>query len=183
MTRWQIDSSWTLFLDRDGVINKRKMGGYIQKIEEFEFLDRVPETIAQLSPMFAHLFIVTNQQGIGKKLMTEHDLLSVHDYMLKQLQVHGGRISACYHAPNLASENSLLRKPNIGMGLLAKKNFPEIEFTKSIMVGDSDTDIEFGHNLGMKTVRILSDQSPKIIADKTIHALCELPNLFLPLSV
>jgi len=180
---WTVNPTWCLFLDRDGVINKRKVGGYIQTVSEFQFLEKVPQTIAKLSPMFLHIFVVTNQQGIAKKLMTEHDLLSVHDYMLRQIELHGGRISSCYHAPNLASENSPLRKPNIGMGLLAKKNFPELNFQKSIMVGDSDTDIEFGQNLGMKTVRIIDNETPKIKADANISALYELPNLFLSLSV
>ena len=66
MVNWNIDASWTLFLDRDGVINHRKMGGYIETIEEFQFLPNVKEAIAGLSQHFQHIFVVTNQQGIGK---------------------------------------------------------------------------------------------------------------------
>jgi len=174
---WEIDKTWCLFLDRDGVINQRKIGGYIQKVEEFKFLERVPETIAQLSKKFKYIFVVTNQQGIGKKLMTEEELAILHQHMIAEIEARGGKITRCYHAPNIHSENSSLRKPNVGMAIKAKNEFPKINFSKSIMVGDSDSDIIFGHKLKMKTVRILSDEKPKIDADVNIVALHQLTNL------
>lgn len=173
MVNWNIDASWTLFLDRDGVINHRKMGGYIETIEEFQFLPKVKEAIAGLSRHFQHIFVVTNQQGIGKGIMTESNLQAIHRYMVNEVEQAGGKISNCYHAPALAKENSNLRKPNIGMGLLAKKDFPEVDFSKAIMVGDSDSDIQFGMNLGMKTVRIVGNDLPKIQADVTVDSLFE----------
>ena len=75
-----------------------------------------------------------------------------------QVQQAGGRIDAIYHAPKLAQENSEMRKPNIGMALKAKKQFPEIEFQKSIMVGDSMSDIEFGKKAKMHTFLIGENQ-------------------------
>jgi len=177
--KWNIDPTWCLFLDRDGVINKRKIGGYIQKIDEFHFLDKVPETIAQLSKHFLYIFVVTNQQGIGKKLMTANDLHKIHQYMMDKIATYGGNITKCYYAPNLNSENNMLRKPNTGMAKLAKQDYPEINFLKSIMVGDSDSDILFGQRMGMKTVRILNNETPVISADLTINSLEELPKWLL----
>ncbi len=83
---------WSLFLDRDGVINKRLVGDYVKKTEEFVFLDGVLEAIATLSTKFNRIFIVTNQQGIGKGLMTEKDLKQVHDSMEKEIVEHAGKI-------------------------------------------------------------------------------------------
>ena len=145
----KIDTSWTLFLDRDGVINKKLKNKYIKNIDEFEFLPNVLEAIRLLSSRFHKIFIVTNQQGISKLLMTEDDLYKVHQHLLKEVKNFGGRIDAIYHAPQLADENSMMRKPNIGMALQAKEDFPSIDFKKSIMIGDSISDMKFAKNLNM----------------------------------
>ncbi len=174
LNNWGVDATWTIFLDRDGVINHRIMGDYVKRIEEFSFLDRVPESIKLLSDNFLHVFVVTNQQGVGKGLMTEGDLNKVHDFMLEGVRQIGGYISKVYFSPELKSDNNTLRKPLTGMGLKAKEEFPEIDFNKSIMVGDSDSDIQFGKNLGMKTVRIRTVEPIGIEADYTCESLYEL---------
>lgn len=156
---WNIDTTWTLFLDRDGVINTRKMGGYIEEVEEFVFLPGTLDAIKKCASIFGNIVVVTNQQGIGKGIMTEEQLQSVHQFMLEEVANHGGRIDTCYFAPDLAHMDSDLRKPKSGMGHLAKADYPTIDFSKSIMVGDSDSDIEFGMNLGMRTVRIGGENS------------------------
>lgn len=176
MNQLTIDASWTLFLDRDGVINTRKMGGYIQSVEEFEFLPGAKEAIAEFSNHFRHIFVVTNQQGIGKGIMTESNLLDIHSYMQNEVKKLNGSITKCYFAPDLASDENTLRKPKTGMGLLAKTEFPEVDFKKSIMVGDSDSDIQFGINLGMTTVRIKTVEPIKLEADFTFNSLQELQN-------
>lgn len=154
MKNWHLDGSWTLFLDRDGVINERIMDDYVKQKEEFILLPGVAKAVSRANKLFSHVFVVTNQQGIGKGLMTERNLLEIHSYCSELLKTENGRIDRYYFAPNLASDNSDLRKPNPGMALLARKEFPAVDFQKSIMVGDSDSDIEFGRKLGMKTVFI-----------------------------
>jgi len=154
MNNWHLDQSWTLFLDRDGVINQRIMDDYVKRTDEFVLLPGVARAVSIANKHFSHIFVVTNQQGIGKGLMTERNLLDIHAYCSELLKVENGHIDRYYFAPNLASDNSDLRKPNSGMALLAKKEFPTVDFQKSIMVGDSDSDIEFGRKLGMKTVFI-----------------------------
>ena len=145
----KIDNSWTLFLDRDGVINRKIEGDYVKTIEEFEFLPNSLEAIVAFSNYFHKIIVVTNQQGISKKLMTEDDLSKVHNHLIKEVEKLNGRIDAIYHAPQLESENSIMRKPNTGMAYLAQKEFPSIDFSKSIMLGDSISDMEFAENLGM----------------------------------
>jgi D-glycero-D-manno-heptose 1,7-bisphosphate phosphatase len=153
-----INKSWTLFLDRDGVIKKKIENDYVKNIGEFEFLPNALHAIVECSKVFGKIIVVTNQQGIGKGLMTESNLNSIHQHLLDKVQQAGGRIDAIYHAPKLAQENSEMRKPNIGMALKAKKQFPEIEFQKSIMVGDSMSDIEFGKKAKMHTFLIGENQ-------------------------
>lgn len=174
----EMDHTWTLFLDRDGVINVRKMGGYIQSIEEFEFLPQVPESIAFFSSKVDRIFVVTNQQGIAKGLMTECNLLEIHRYMCEKIETVGGKITAYYFAPELKSADAPMRKPNPGMALQAQRDFPEVDFNKSIMVGDTDSDILFGKNLGMKTVRIKTVEPIGINADLTVESLDELKKLW-----
>jgi len=155
-----LNKEWTLFLDRDGVINERIIGDYVKNTDEFHFIDGVPDAIAEFSKVFGLIIVVTNQQGIGKELMTEEDLRIIHDFMVRGVQEAGGRISKIYHCPYLKRSNSPLRKPATGMGLQAKKDFHEIDFSKSIMVGDSQLDMEFGRRLGM--IRIfISDEAEK----------------------
>lgn len=154
-----IDATWSLFLDRDGVINKRLPDDYVKKWDEFEFLPGVLEAISVLTTIFGKLFIVTNQQGIGKGLMRESDLDMIHDQMMSEIRSYGGKIHKVYHSPYRDEENSVFRKPNIGLARKAKIDFPEITFEKSIMAGDSITDMKFGKNAGMMTIYINTDKS------------------------
>ena len=156
----QITGEWTLFLDRDGVINKKLDGTYVMNPDQFEILPGVAEAIGVLSTMFGRIIVVTNQQGIGKELMTHENIAQIHDKMIESIAWSGGRIDEIYYCPDLAWENSPNRKPNPGMGFQAKKDFPKINFRKSIMIGDSESDIQFGKALKMITVRIsnINDQ-------------------------
>lgn len=152
-TKLTIEKSWTLFLDRDGVINKEKKEDYILNTLEFDFFDEVPEAIEILSKQFGVIVIVTNQRGIGKGKMSISDLEDIHAYMLHELKTKGGRIDKIYFCPDVdnASPN---RKPNIGMAIQAKSDYPQIDFSKSIMVGNKPSDMKFGRNAGMQTVFI-----------------------------
>jgi histidinol-phosphate phosphatase family protein len=152
-----IDKSWTLFLDRDGVINKKLENDYVKHTTEFEFIDGVLNALRILNPIFGRIVVVTNQQCIGKKIIFTEDLELIHKNMMYEINFMKGRIDKIYFSPYLNSENHPTRKPGIGMALQAKTDFPEIDFSKSIIVGDSLSDMEFGKNAGMKTVFISND--------------------------
>ena len=183
LKNFKIDKTWTLFLDRDGVINKRLPGAYVKDIAQFEFIDGVPQAIELLSSIFGVLVVVTNQQGVGKGLMTENDLDTIHKYMLTELQKIGGRIDKVYHSPFLESSGHYTRKPAVGMGMKAKKDFQGIKFTKSVMVGDSLSDMVFGKRLKMTTVFIgdiaKARQHPRLI-DFIYPDLITFAHLFKP---
>lgn len=168
---WGIDKTWTLFLDRDGVINERNFNGYILSLEEFKFLPNVPESIATLNKFFHRTIVVTNQQGIGKGLMSERNLFEIHSYMMDEVFKAGGKIDKCYFAPNLRGADDDMRKPGPAMAELAKMEFPEIDYKCTVMVGDTDSDILFGKNLGMKTVRIKTEEPIGLEADLTVDSL------------
>ena len=104
-----------------------------------------------LNEKFGIIIMVTNQKGIGKKLMTVDDLNNIHTNMLAEINKAGGRIDHIYFCSDL-EETSPNRKPNAGMAFMAKKDFPEINFSKSIMVGNKLSDMNFGRNAGISTV-------------------------------
>lgn len=163
MNKLKIDSSWTLFLDRDGVINKKIENGYVLSVDDLEFLPDIFSVFPKLSKIFNRIIVVTNQQCIGKKILTLDELKEIHTYVLNLLELNGGRLDAIYYAPDLAGEGNTLRKPNNGMAWLAKEEFPEIDFTKSLMIGDSNSDMEFGKSLAMTTILFdpQKNQNPK----------------------
>ncbi|MEM7102660.1 MAG: HAD-IIIA family hydrolase [Bacteroidota bacterium] len=163
----EIDKSWTLFLDRDGVLNRQLSGAYVRTPQELELLPGVTEAMAFFNGAFGHIVIATNQQGIGKGLMTEKDLHLVHFHLWKQIVEKGGRIDDFYFCPGLERDDPPCRKPNTGMAHEAKRDFPEIVFEKSIMVGDKVTDMEFGKAVDMTTVYLA--ETPIERADIDYH--------------
>jgi len=155
-------AGWTLFLDRDGVINQRIPGEYVKRIDEFVFVPGTLQSIAKFAGIFKFIFVATNQQGIGKGIMDELDLGIIHDYMVHEIQKAGGRIDKVYFCPGLATDKPLCRKPQIGMAIQAKADFPDIDFAKCLMIGDSVSDIQFGLDAGMEALYIQHADHPPI---------------------
>lgn len=141
-----IDSSWTLFIDRDGVVNEEKHEDYIHTWNEFKFYSGVKEAFKIFNEKFRIIVMITNQRGVAKGLTKAEDLQIIHENMLQEIKDTGGRINQIYICTDMASEN---RKPNAGMGLQAIKDFPEIDLSKSIMIGNTLSDMKFGRNLGV----------------------------------
>jgi D-glycero-D-manno-heptose 1,7-bisphosphate phosphatase len=146
-----IDSEWTLFLDRDGVINEEKKEDYIRNWAEFKFYTESLLAMPLLAEKFSRIIITTNQKGIGKGLMSDADLSNIHAQMTAEIVAVGGRIDAIYYCPDLDNQ-SPNRKPQPGMAFQAKEQYPMIDLKKSIMVGNRMSDMEFGRNAGMLTV-------------------------------
>ena len=175
----QIDKSWTLFLDRDGVINLHFPKDYVKNWNEFFFLEGAIDAIVRLSNEFGKIIVVTNQQGVAKGKMTEEMLRIIHINMLSEIEAAGGRIDSIYAATVLADNDPEgIRKPRIGMAMQAQKDFPEIDFAKAVIVGDSITDMQFGRNAGMFTVLVSdkegSDVVESVLVDFKLQRLSDL---------
>jgi len=163
-----IDKTWTLFLDRDGVINHEKHQQYVHTWEEFNFYDGAKVAIQIFTQKFNRIVVVTNQRGVAKGLTKMEDLEIIHTNMTKDIEAVGGKIDAIYFCPEMESPN---RKPNPGMGLQAAKDFKDIDFTKAIMVGNTLSDMEFGRNLGIKTVFLTTTRPEVDTTDERIDAV------------
>jgi D-glycero-alpha-D-manno-heptose 1-phosphate guanylyltransferase len=157
----KIDKNWTLFLDRDGVLNEDKVGSYIFNPGEYIFYDGVPEAFKLFKEKFGRIIIATNQRGVGRGLMSVADLDAVHQKMLSCIEDKGGKIDAIFYADSIHNDD-LIRKPNPGMALKAKEQFPEIDFSRSIMIGNNISDMQFGRNSGMYTV-FLKTTTPDLV--------------------
>ncbi len=155
-----IDKSYTLFIDRDGVINYEKKESYILNWNEFQFYGNVPSAMKIINEIFGTIVMVTNQKGIGKKLMTTEDLNNIHQNMQLHIESAGGRIDKIYYCSDL-DDTSINRKPNPGMAFQAKADYPLIDFSKSFMIGNKLSDMQFGRNAGMNTV-YLATTNPEV---------------------
>lgn len=146
-----IDENWALFLDRDGLINVEIQGDYVLSWEGFTFMPGVKEALKILNPLFTTIVIITNQKCIGKGMLTVSGLNVIHEKMLNEIALAGGRIDKIYYCPDLEG-GSPNRKPNPGMAFQAKNDFQNIDFSKTIMVGNKLSDMQFGRNAGVHTV-------------------------------
>jgi len=151
MSQFLIDNNWTLFLDRDGVINHEQHLGYVNTWDDFTFYAGVKEAIKIFARHFKYIIIITNQRGVGKGITSLENLAIIHQKMREEIALSGGRVDAIYFCGDIdgLSPN---RKPQTGMAMQAKKDFIDIDFNKSIMVGNTMSDMEFGRNLGAKTI-------------------------------
>lgn len=151
--------SKAVFLDRDGVINRKAPEGqYVTRWEDFHLLPGVIEGIAKLNRAGVRVIVVTNQRCVAKGLLTESDLKELHGTMCEHFAQAGARIDAIYYCPHGLDAGCDCRKPAPGMLLRAAK-LHNLDLTSSWMIGDSGSDIQAGKNAGCRTVRVLENNS------------------------
>lgn len=148
MGRFDDEAFDTLFLDRDGVIIRLRPNDYVKNWEEFEFMPGMLDRLARWSGRFRRILVVTNQRGVGKGIMSLDDLNRIHDRMIEEIEHHGGRIDRVYFCTALSPDDPN-RKPQTGMAQQARIDFPDIDFARSLMIGDSESDRQFARNAGM----------------------------------
>ncbi len=147
-----------VFLDRDGVLNrKRPEGEYVTRWSEFEWLPGSVEAVARMNRAGLTLILVSNQRAIALGLLDEAELEEIHGKMQAELAQHGGHLDAIYHCPHDYGQCSC-RKPDIGLFQQARLRFPEAGPEASVVIGDSLPDIEAGKRLGMKTIFLAGDR-------------------------
>lgn len=157
-----INSTWTLFIDRDGVVNEEKYLDYIHTWDEFKFYNGVKEAFRVFNNKFGIIIMITNQRGVARGLTKLENLEIIHKNMLQEIEEAEGRIDRIYFCTDMESEN---RKPNPGMGLQALKDFPSIDLSKSVMIGNTLSDMKFGRNLGVAINIFLTTTAKEIPHD------------------
>lgn len=148
-----------IFFDRDGVVNYRIVGDYVRHYREFKFMPDFLEFFPRAKNAGYLAIIISNQQGVGKKLMTEEELSEVHAQMQSELnEKFGFSFDDIYTCEALAAENSPMRKPAPGMILAAIKKW-NIDPAQSWMIGDSPSDVIAGKAAGVKTILLSPDKN------------------------
>ena len=167
-----------VFLDRDGVINVEK--NYLHKIEDFEFIDGVFDSLVHLQKLQYKFFIITNQSGIGRGYYTKEDFDKLTTWMLKEFEKQNitiSQVELCLHEPNA---NCNCRKPKTGMIDNILKNY-EIDLKNSWLVGDKDSDIKCAHNANIaNTIQVKSGHDfdeKDSTADFIIDSIKNIPDI------
>lgn len=171
--KYQPCSDSALFLDRDGVLNERIVGDYVRNPDQLKVFRECGPLLMTLKSTFTRIFVVTNQQGIGKGLMSVSDLHDIHQKLSQELNTELALFDAIYFCPSLKEAKDPDRKPGIGMALKAKNQFPEINLGNSLMIGDSVSDLEFGKSAGMTCWYIHKEKLTHPLADATFSNLYE----------
>jgi histidinol-phosphate phosphatase family protein len=176
MVSERVGREWCLFLDRDGVINRQVVGDYVRSRGDFVWLPGARLALAKLREWAPHLVIVTNQQGVGKGLMSADDLAAIHQQIQAELATDGVAIDAFQVCPHLESALCACRKPRPGLIVDWLGQNPEAEPSLSIMVGDSHSDLELAHNVaaitgGCASIQIGGRASVGGVADASFDSL------------
>jgi D-glycero-D-manno-heptose 1,7-bisphosphate phosphatase len=145
----------TVFLDRDGVINRRRLD-HVRSWQEFEFLPGTLVGLAALRLLGARVIVVTNQAAVGRGLLSVTRLEGIHDEMRRAVQAAGGAIEAIYACLHRPDAGCGCRKPAAGL-LLAAASDLGLSLKGSIMVGDSISDVEAARAAGCLPVLIAGD--------------------------
>ena len=137
----------TVFLDRDGVINKEI--SYLHKIEDFEFINGVFESCQYYKKLGYQIVIITNQSGISRGYYSESDFQNLSKWMITQFNKNNIQILDIFHCPHSSKSNCDCRKPKPGMFIKAKNKY-NINMSESWMIGDSERDINAANLAGIK---------------------------------
>jgi len=136
----------TIFLDRDGVINKEVE--YLFRIADFEFIEGVFDACLYFQQLDYKIIIISNQSGIARGYYNENDYQKVTEWMLGQFNDNGINILDIFYCPHSPESTCNCRKPKPGM-LIEAKNKYNISMKDSWMIGDKETDIEAANLAGI----------------------------------
>jgi len=146
----------TIFLDRDGVINKYPGDRqYVTSLEKFKFLPRAKKAIALLSNKGWMIFVASNQAGVGKGTYAQNTLDAITARMLEDIEQAGGKITKAYYCTHRKEIGCSCRKPKPGLLKKAAREF-KINLEKAYFVGDTIRDVLTAHAAGCKSILVLN---------------------------
>ncbi len=160
----------TIFLDRDGVINKEVR--YLYRLSDFEFIDGVFDACLYFQKLSYKIIIISNQSGIARGYYNENDYLKLTEWMLDQFNDNGINILDIFYCPHSPESLCECRKPKPGMLIEAKDKY-NIGMKDSWMIGDKETDIEAANLAGINNTILVrsghlvdeSNSNSKFIVD------------------
>ena len=136
----------TIFLDRDGVINKDV--NYLYKIKECEFIDGIFEACIYFQNIGFKIVIITNQSGIARGYFNENDYQILTNWITLQFNKKSIKLLEIFHCPHGPDSKCSCRKPRPGMLIEAQHKY-NIDMTNSWLIGDREDDILAANNAGI----------------------------------
>ena len=159
-----------VLLDRDGVVNRKAAeGDYVKSWSEFEFLPEAVEALELLTANGYDIYIITNQRGIARGLMSQDDVDMIHRKMREELEKHGAKISGIYVCPHSENDNCDCRKPKPGL-LYRAAGDHDFNLTKAVFIGDKESDMQAGQAAGCKTVLVEPDKNLLRVVKSLLYA-------------
>jgi D-glycero-D-manno-heptose 1,7-bisphosphate phosphatase len=177
-----------VFLDRDGVINRKAPEDeYVSNWDSFHLLPSVETAIAALNRSGRTVLVITNQRGIALGHYSEATVHTLHEQLQEYLASHGAHIDGFYFCPHDKDECDC-RKPKTGLFKQALRDFPGASSANSIVIGDSLSDIEAARNFGSPAIFIQGDsdtqkpgaETARALANAHAESLLEAVQRFLP---
>lgn len=170
-----------VFLDRDGTINREV--NYLYKTEDFVVIPGAIEAIKTFKELGYKAIVITNQAGVARGYYKEEDVQVLHDYLDKLLEEHNAYIDAYYYCPHHPEGiiekykcKCNCRKPQTGMIEQAARDY-NINLNESIIIGDKETDVITGRNVGIGKAILVRSGHPieeeKTVADAVFDNLYE----------
>ena len=153
-----------LFLDRDGVINKKRED-YVKTIQELEFIPGIFDAIKKLNSLGIYIIVITNQSIVNRKIVSEDQLNQIHEFMQKTMKEKSCTISKIYFCPHHPEEKCTCRKPNTGMIEQAIKDF-NINLPDTLLIGDSNSDIEAAKKMKIRSIKLETDGNLNDLMDE-----------------
>ncbi len=146
-------ANMAVFMDRDGTMSEEV--GYINHVDRFHLLKRTAKAVRLLNQNKLRAIVVTNQAGVGRGYFKEEMVGIVHKRMEENLAAESAFLDAIYYCPHHPKDNCDCRKPKPGMMLQAKEKFG-LDLTKSYVIGDKYSDVEYAHQVGAKGILVLT---------------------------
>jgi len=162
----------TVFLDRDGVLNRHIADGYVTRWDEFVMLPGVPTALRQLLNTGFRLVIVSNQAGVAKGFLSCDDLIHITSMSLRKLGKDGAEVDGAFFCLHQAVDDCPCRKPKPGLLRRAAHFFPT-DFSRSFLIGDSRNDVLAGAAMACRTIHLAARPDASVPATHQASNLTE----------
>ena len=166
-----------IFLDRDGVINHRRPDDYVLDWSQFFFIPGIRVALKQISTLGLPMIVISNQAAVGKGLLNSTGLQEITVKMYEVLFEDGTPLAAAYYCTHRPDENCVCRKPKPGLLQTAADDF-NIDLSRSIFIGDSDTDVQAGRAAGCASVLFGPDSGPQPTSQTDLYTEREATGLY-----
>lgn len=163
-----------VFLDRDGTLNVEV--GYIRNVEDLVLIDGAAEAVRKLNQAGIAAILVTNQSGAARGYYAESHIHELHARLLKLLKAENAHLDNIYYCPHL-EEGTVppfnrvcdCRKPEVGMVEQAYAEHPELDRSRSFVIGDKATDVELARNCGAKGILVTTGYGTAVLKGEYQH--------------